>query len=97
MADRLDKVLTSTIDELSPAIMGGTFLAMLAALTVNGYLKDIISQIVGLIPIKGLGSTPAGKIVFALGSMLLALLVLGAVYSFVIQPIYAQSISNASN
>lgn len=84
-------VASDALKQLSPALMSGTFLAFLAALTVNTYLVALVDQFMSLIhsvlPMHWLDN-PVGRIIHTLISMLLALFIVGLVYAFVIRPVY---------
>lgn len=87
-------VASDALKQLSPAVMSGTFLAFLAALTVNTYLVAVVDQVMSMVmvflPMQWLDN-PVGRIVHTLISMLLALFIVGLVYALVIRPVYRRS------
>lgn len=77
---------------IATALMSGTFMAFLAALTVNNYLQQLIAEVMSilrsLLPDAITGAVGRFRLVDIIVSMLLALLVLALVFSFVIKPVY---------
>ena len=95
--------IVSLLTELGPVITSGGFITLLAALQVNQYMTPIVQQIVravvDMIPsrVANLGSNlPGASIVRAILAMLLAISILGLLYTFVIAPIYAQAVDRVN-
>jgi hypothetical protein len=82
------------LTELGPVITSGGFITFLSALQVNSYMKDIVSivsaQLLGLLPGSLDMRFPGGKIAKAVLSMLLAIAIIGIVYTYFIVPIYSR-------
>ena len=90
------------VAELSPVLMSGTFMAVLAALMVNKYLTNLIAEVIrlirGVLPKVFTSMLDKVPIVNIIVSLFVALIVLALLFMFVIRPVYRQSIEeNNSN
>jgi len=90
--------------ELGPVISSAGFITFLSALQVNQYMTPIVQQsvksVVDLVPkrVANLGSNlPGASIVRAILAMLLAIAILGLIYTFVIAPIYSETVERVNN
>lgn len=101
MASTVNAVISETMADLSPALLSGSFLSFLAALTVHSYTTDavkvITDMLMTLLPtaVRNVFKMPQMKLVNILISLLLALAIVGGIYAFVIEPVYRQSIADA--
>jgi len=107
---RKEKRTTTAMDimtlftELGPVISSAGFITFLSALQVNQYMTPIVQQsvksVVDLVPkrVANLGSNlPGASIVRAILAMLLAIAILGLIYTFVIAPIYSETVERVNN
>jgi len=92
------------LTELGPVVTSAGFITFLTALQVNQYMTPIVTEsvraLVSVLPktVANLGSNlPGANIVRAILAMLLAIAILGLIYTFVVLPIYEDSVANANN
>lgn len=92
----IQSAFASAFSDLTPAIMSGTFMSFLAALVVFKYVTELIDEVLKLVPLGKLkGSVPA-RVLHIIIAMFIALIVLGVLFSFIIRPVYNQSVDEAN-